>query len=257
MPQPLPCQRSPAPVLSIVVPVLNEAERLPTLLAEMAIVRDRWPRPIEIIVVDGGSEDDSAALAAVAADRVLCSAPGRARQQQTGLRAARGDWVWFVHADASGIARCLRQLLGRLDHPVALWGFFRLRLRPLLPGIRLVAWATHRRSAITGIATGDLGLFVRRQLLLDLGGWPRQSLMEDIELSARLRALGRPLVLAGPLTSSSRRWQRDGIVRTVLGMWWLRLRYWLGADPEALHGAYYPHLALASDERPDYVGDPW
>jgi rSAM/selenodomain-associated transferase 2 len=163
--------------------------------------------------------------------------PGRGRQLAAGAADARADWLWFLHADSAGTAPALDWLARHRDGPA--WGRFDVRLEPAGPMLRLVGFLMNQRSRLTGICTGDQGIFVHRVLLERAGGMPEQPLMEDIELSRRLKRLGRPLCPRVALLTSSRRWRDRGAVRTIFGMWWFRLRYWLGADPERLARAYY------------------
>lgn len=223
--------------LGIVIPVLNDAEPLARLLGDLR----RFAADAEIVVADGGSSDDSLAVAKDGAHRV-CSAPrGRAAQMQAGADRVRSDWLWFLHADsrlrrmdAAELATAARAP----DRPG--WGFCRVHLDGALPALRIIESAMNARSSWTGIATGDQGIFVHRQLLDAIGGIPPLPLMEDIELCRRLRRLAHPKRLRGPIETSARRWRRDGVARTVALMWSLRLRYFLGADPADLARRYYP-----------------
>lgn len=223
------------PAVSIVVPVLNDAESLARLLRELSpTLRDDR---IEMIVADGGSTDGGPAWAAKLGARVVRCPAGRGQQLCSGVEEARGAWIWLLHADSAGVSDALHWLLC-LDTAPA-WGRFNIRLTPGSPALRLVAAMMNLRSRFTGICTGDQGIFVHRRLLEVCGGIPPQPLMEDIELSRRLKAVSRPLCAGPALQSSSRRWHTQGIARTVLSMWRFRLRYWLGADPEMLAREYY------------------
>lgn len=222
--------------ISVVVPVLNDAAALAALLGDLA------GSGLEIVVADGGSRDGSPALAARQGARLVSCKPGRGRQLDEGAKAAGGDWLWFLHADSRVSAAALAEIAGLPGQPPG-WGRFDVqldgsgRLAKML--LRAVAALMNRRSALTGICTGDQGIFVHRALLDAVAGMPRQPLMEDIELSRRLRRLARPRRLRGPLRPSARRWLSRGAVRTILSMWALRLRYWLGASPERLAREYY------------------
>ena len=255
--------------ISVVVPVLNDAAALAGLLGDLA------GSGLEIVVADGGSRDGSPALAARQGARVVSCKPGRGRQLDEGARAAGGDWLWFLHADSRVSAAALAEIAGLPGQPPG-WGRFDVQLdgsgpnsairmhgadagragQATAPGamfgkagngcgrlakmlLRMVAALMNRRSALTGICTGDQGIFVHRALLDAVAGMPRQPLMEDIELSRRLRRLARPQRLRGPLRASARRWLSRGPVRTILSMWAFRLRYWLGASPERLAREYY------------------
>ena len=220
--------------VSAVVPVLNDGEALVRLLADL-----RGAPDLEVVVVDGGSEDDSV-VAARCADVVVTSAPGRGRQLHAGVDRASGDWLWFLHADSRVSGAVLGALDDCLTNPG--WGFCRVRLDGTGWPLRMVETAMNWRSGITGIATGDQGIFAHRRLLEAIGGVPALPLMEDIECCRRLRRLARPRRVGPPLVTSARRWQRDGTMSTVLLMWWLRMRYWAGADAFELARRYYANV---------------
>ncbi len=224
------------PELSVIIPVLNDAAALQRVLSSLQSLCP-VDLSLQIIVVDGGSTDGSAAVAEAVADQVLCSAPGRARQLQRGVDQARAPLLWLLHADSGLDSRHLEALAGLREQLV--WGRFDVRLDTDARWARCISWFMNHRSCLTGICTGDQGIFVSRSLLGRIGGIPQQALMEDVELSRRLKRERRPLCLQHPLETSARRWRRHGIGRTVLLMWWLRLRYFLGADPADLHRTYY------------------
>ena len=222
------------PTLSIVMPVLDEADAIQATLAALAPLRARGA---ELIVVDGGSSDATPALAAPLADVLLAAPRGRARQMNAGAARAQGDVLLFLHADTAlppGADSLVQQALAG----GAVWGRFDVRIsgRPRL--LRLVAALMNQRSRSTGIATGDQAMFVRRDLFVQVGGFPDQPLMEDIALSQRLRAVAWPACLRARATTSGRRWQSRGVWRTVFLMWWLRWRYWRGEPAETLARAY-------------------
>lgn len=222
-------------MLSIVIPTLNESDNLAATLAPLQALRRRG---CEVIVVDGGSEDGTLRIAAPLADQVLTGPRGRARQMNAGARTARSDVLWFLHADTAVPADALDQMQAALAGG-AHWGRFDVRLSGSQRMLRVVEWMMNRRSCLTGIATGDQGMFVRREVFESVGGFPEIPLMEDVALSRLLKGRGRPACLPGPLVTSSRRWERHGIMRTILLMWRLRLAYFLGADPGKLHRRYY------------------
>jgi rSAM/selenodomain-associated transferase 2 len=189
------------------------------------------------IVVDGGSHDDSAALAAAQADQVVHSPRGRARQMNAGAARARHDTLLFLHADtrlpAAADAAIAQSLQGG-----ARWGRFDVRIEGRSAWLPVVAWFMNRRSRLSGIATGDQALFVQRALFQELGGFPEQPLMEDVELSRRLRAQSRPACLRARVVTSGRRWDERGAWRTIVLMWRLRWLYWRGTPAEQLARAY-------------------
>jgi rSAM/selenodomain-associated transferase 2 len=214
-----------------VIPALNEAEALPRLLAQLGPARSRGA---EVVVVDGGSTDGTVAAAEAAGVRVVASAPGRARQLQAGADASAGEALWLLHADSSIDPYADQHLLWALANSGRPWGRFSVRLSGRHPLLRMVERAMNVRSRLTGIATGDQGIFLRRSALDAIGGIPQQVLMEDVELSRRLKRLAPPLCLWKRVTTSSRRWEAHGVLRTILLMWRLRLAYFLGTDPETL-----------------------
>jgi rSAM/selenodomain-associated transferase 2 len=223
--------------LSIVMPMLNEADVLPAALLALQPLRRQGH---ELIVVDGGSSDGSAELAAAYADVIVTSEPGRAYQMNRGAERAGGDILWFLHADtlASGAAAAAMLSVFEND-PERVWGRFDVRLSGERLLFRLIEWLMNRRSCWSGIATGDQGIFVRRNVFESLGGYAEIPLMEDIELSKRLKRIRRPACCSQQLTTSSRRWERNGILATVLLMWYLRLAYFFDVSPDRLAARYY------------------
>ncbi len=220
-------------MLSVIVPTLNEAGTVETLLLAL----QPWRGPdCELIVVDGGSHDATQDCARPLADRVVESTSGRAQQMNVGAGAARGAALWFLHADSRLPPDAVPALRVALEGRG--WGRFDVTLSGVHPLFRMIERAMNLRSRWTGIATGDQGLFVRRDWFERVGGFPEIALMEDVALSRSLGRLGRPANLRVRLGTSSRRWERDGILRTVLLMWSLRLCFALGASPEALARRY-------------------
>jgi rSAM/selenodomain-associated transferase 2 len=220
--------------LSVIVPVLAEAAGIAANLRALAPLRAQGH---ELIVVDGGSRDGTAELAAPLCDRVLASSPGRARQMNAGAAAASGEVLLFLHADTQLPPRA-DELIARALGRGARWGRFDVRIIGRSRWFPLIAAAMNLRSRLTGIATGDQALFVEAALFRQLGGYAELPLMEDIELSRRLRAVGRPACLRKPALTSGRRWDQHGVWRTVWLMWQLRWRYWRGEAPEALARAW-------------------
>lgn len=221
--------------LSIIVPVLNEAEALGSTLARLQPLRQSGH---EVVMVDGGSSDGSPALAVPWADRVLVAPRGRARQMNAGAAAASGDMLLFLHADTLLPNDAAQRVLEGLVASGRGWGRFDVRLSGRHPLLRVVERLMNLRSRLTGIATGDQAMFARRALFEQAGGFPILPLMEDITLSRRLKRLGRPLCLRARVITSSRRWEERGVLQTILLMWWLRLMYFLGVPAERLEGLY-------------------
>src|SRR6476661_5247380 len=200
--------------LSVVMPMLNEAPCIADALQPLQPLRAHG---VEIIVVDGGSDDDSVARAMPLADRVLRAERGRASQMNAGAGAACGDVLLFLHADTRLPANAIDTLLGGLGASHA-WGRFDVRIDGRSPMFVVIAALMNLRSRITGIATGDQAIFVRRAAFAAVGGFPSQPLMEDIALSRLLKSQSAPLCLRDRVTTSGRRWESGGVWRTILLM---------------------------------------
>jgi rSAM/selenodomain-associated transferase 2 len=224
--------------LSIIVPCLNEAEIIVDTLRALQPLRARGA---EVIMVDGGSGDDSAARARDWADQVLSARRGRAFQMNAGAAAAHGDILLFMHADCVLPDAADRLIVDGFNRDHKNWGRFDVTLTGRHPLLGLVATMMNARSRLTGIATGDQGIFVTRSLFEAAGHFPEIALMEDIALSKRLKRFSAPLCLRHRIRASGRRWERHGVMRTILLMWRLRLAYALGADPDRLALRYVAH----------------
>jgi rSAM/selenodomain-associated transferase 2 len=226
--------------LSIVVPVLDDGPNLVRLVGELQRSAEETPLDLEIIVVDAGSREDPGLFLPESVRLLRAVAPNRGAQLELGVEAAVADWLWLLHADCSGVAAPLRYLAG-LSRPC--WGRFDVALSCRSTwrraALRIIAAFMNWRSRLTGICTGDQGIFVHRSVLEIAGGIPAQPLMEDVEVTQRLKRICRPDCPRIKLTTSARRWESHGILSTVVSMWAFRLRYWLGADPEQLAARYY------------------
>jgi rSAM/selenodomain-associated transferase 2 len=220
--------------LSIIMPVLNEAEHIIAALEALAPLRRRG---VEVIVVDGGSSDATVQHAQALADRVISAPRGRAVQMNAGAAAADGEVLLFLHADTTLPQNADRLVLDALSKWRQVWGRFDVRINGRA-FLTIVATMMNLRSRLTGIATGDQAMFVRRDVFAAVGGFPEIALMEDIALSRRLKQRGRPLRLSQRVITSGRRWQQHGVARTILLMWRLRLAYFFGAEPAALARQY-------------------
>jgi rSAM/selenodomain-associated transferase 2 len=222
--------------ITVVLPCLNESAILEERLSSLQHLRATGH---ELILVDGGSSDGSVAIARPLVDLVLAADRGRAVQMNQGAARARGDVLWFLHVDSVLPRGAVQAVLDRaLQGPG--WGRFDVRLSGDAPMLRVVEGMMNLRSRLTGIATGDQGIFVRRDLFESQGGFADLLLMEDIELSTRLKRIAPPACISSSIVTSSRRWERDGILRTIFTMWILRSAYRLGADPARLARIYYP-----------------
>jgi rSAM/selenodomain-associated transferase 2 len=219
--------------LTIVVPVLNEAA---IIVAALQALKPLRARGAEIIVADGGSHDGTAILAEPLADRVIIVARGRGAPMNAGAALGTGEAFLFLHADTKlpdNADRLIEMALAQRA-----WGRFDLRIAGQHPLLALVARMINWRSRLTGIATGDQAIFVSREAFNAVRGFPDLPLMEDIAISHRLRRISRPFCIATPVITSGRRWETNGVMRTVVLMWRLRLAYYFGVAPELLAQRY-------------------
>lgn len=225
--------------LSIVIPTLNEAAGLRDHLEALQVFRKAGH---EVILVDGGSSDNSQQIATPLVDIIVESPAGRATQMNSGAAKATGDLLLFLHADTVLPLQTPSLIAGALCDGTSLggpgWGRFDVRLSGNHPMLRIVERLMNWRSCLTGIATGDQAMFMTKQIFQQVGGFPEIALMEDIEISKRLKQKGRPACIDVPVITSSRRWEQRGILRTILLMWRIRLAYFFGATPEQLSSIY-------------------
>lgn len=220
--------------VSIIMPVLNEADRLSDSLQALQSFRQQGH---ELIVVDGGSTDDSPAIASRMADIVIDSDAGRAHQMNIGARLASGNILLFLHADTVFPDAAMQSLSTLVDEKTV-WGRFDVCLSGSHWLFRVIEKMMNLRSQATGVVTGDQCVFISRELFQTVGGFPEIALMEDIAMSKQLRRTCRPVCLPETVVTSSRRWESKGIIRTVLLMWALRLGYFLGLSPGYLNRMY-------------------
>jgi rSAM/selenodomain-associated transferase 2 len=222
-------------MISIIVPCLNEGEGLHRCLLDLQGLRSAGH---ELILVDGGSSDQALIdRTKPYVDRLLRTPAGRALQMNSGAMQASGNIFWFLHADSRIGDGMDSAILAALEAKPG-WGRFDVRLSGSDFLFRIIERMMNWRSCISGIATGDQGIFIHRELFQQAGGFPLQPLMEDIEISRRLKHLAHPVCLQGPLVTSSRRWETNGIIRTILLMWMLRFAYWIGVKPKHLARLY-------------------
>ena len=226
--------QGPRPLaVSVIVPVLDEADRI-----EAGLHRLRRDFPdCELLVVDGGSTDGSAELARPLA-RVIAAPPGRGRQLDTGAQAATGDVLWFQHGDTAVEAAAYGQLLAALGDPRVIGGGLTLAFDRSSPGLALLAWTSNLRARRLGWVFGDQAMFVRRSAFEAAGGFGELALMEDLELSRRLRRCGRLVVLPATSTASTRRFDAHGTWRMVVFMQYLKVLHACGVDPDELCRRY-------------------
>ena len=216
--------------LSIIIPTLNEASRIESLLSQLS------DENVELIVVDGGSDDQTVQRASVHA-KLIHSSAGRALQMNTGAAIASGDWLWFLHADTQ-LSQPLNTYVDEITQSSSLWGRFTVRLDDARFIFRVIERLMNARSCFTSLATGDQGLFVDHRLFDELGGYPELPLMEDVALSKRLRKVMPVNCSTLSLITSARRWQQRGVLKTIVLMWWLRLAYIVGVSPARLRQWY-------------------
>lgn len=218
---------------SIIIPALNEEKNIVSCLSALQLLRNQC----EIIVADGGSIDNTRMLAAPLADKVIISALGRAIQMNNGAGQSTGDVLIFLHADTRLPDNAL-QLIQQQISSARQWGRFDIQLSGRSFMLKVIAQMMNWRSRLTGIATGDQVIFVTRLAFEKAGQYPDISLMEDIALCKALKKISPPACLPAKVISSGRRWEYNGIYKTILLMWSLRLRYFFGADPQALAFLY-------------------
>lgn len=220
--------------LSIIIPLLNESAALPALLAQLATLP---PEGIEVLLVDGGSHDNTATLAERGGWRVIHSERGRALQMNAGAASAKGDILLFLHADTRLPPDGVAQVRAALQS-TRCWGRFDVVIAGRPAMLKMVAWMMNLRSRWTGMATGDQAMFMTRQVYDAVGGFPLLPLMEDIEMSRRLKRLAPPVCLRCKVITSGRRWETRGVWRTIFLMWHLRWAYWRGQSASELARAY-------------------
>ncbi len=223
--------------ISLVLPVRNEAGLIREQLQRLQCYRAKGH---EVIVIDGGSRDATVELTAGLVDSCEVSAAGRSNQMNQGASRAKGDILLFLHADTELPANADERICEALSAQCSRWGWFDIKLSKPRLAFLVVARMMNLRARLTSVATGDQALFVERELFRAIGGFPRLALMEDIAISKLLRRRGRPVRPEGLATTSSRRWEENGLISTVLLMWRLRLLYFLGVKPQRLREMYYP-----------------
>lgn len=218
---------------TIIIPVLNEAKKIRPFLKQLQPFRVRC----QIVLIDGGSYDNTAQLSKDLVDTVLVSAKGRARQMNYGSTYANGTILWFLHADTLVPNHAVDEIEKAVEQGVV-WGRFDVSISGSHPMLNIIAKMMNLRSRLSGIATGDQGIFVTRSAFQAVNGFAMMALMEDIELSKQLKRLAKPCCLRTKITTSGRRWEQFGVFQTILLMWWLRFNYFCGRNPEVLAELY-------------------
>jgi len=217
-------------MFSIIIPALNEANNIQLCLDALQQFRNQ----VEIIVVDGGSTDHTFEIAEPLVDKIIKSSKGRAKQMNKGASNAAGDMLIFLHADTFLPENALNLIQQNHLH----WGRFDIQLSGNLAMLKVISFFMNWRSRLTGIATGDQVIFVNKHLFDQVGGFPDLALMEDISLCSKLKKISQPICLKEKVISSGRRWEQYGVIKTILLMWSLRLRYFFGENPEVLSTLY-------------------
>ena len=219
--------------ISIIIPTRNEADSIGRLLPELLAIHG-----VELLVVDGGSTDNTVDVAKSLGAQVLSSSPGRAEQMNTGAEAAHGSILLFLHCDTKLAPGFVEQVGAALNQPEISAGAFQLSIDGKGFGLRVIEWLVNFRSKILQMPYGDQGIFVTTDIFFSVGTFPRQPIMEDFELMRRLRGRGKIKILPLHATTSARRWKKLGIMRTTVINQAIILGYLLGVHPEKLAGWY-------------------
>jgi len=223
----------PESSIAIIVPVFNEEGTLPALIANLRQLSVK-----DVLIVDGGSTDQTCQLLEDSALRRLSSPLGRAEQMNTGALNSSSDILLFIHSDTIIYSSHILAIQQAMRDASCVGGRFDVSLSGHGNALNVIAWFINIRSRLTGISTGDQCQFVRRAVFEAMGGFPEQALMEDIEFSKCLKRHGKIACLREQVVTSSRRWETHGVIRTVWLMWKLRFLYWLGVSPEKLSSMY-------------------
>jgi len=219
---------------TIVIPTLNEEAEIQACLMRLQKFREDG---FEVIVVDGGSIDKTPQLAEGLCDQLISTRQGRAAQMNAGAVKAKGEFIFFLHVDTQ-LPEKLPELVSAIEAGTACWGRFDVELSGGHWSFRVIESMMNLRSRLTGIVTGDQVIFVSQKLFREVAGFPDIALMEDIAMSQILNNIVSPLCLRQKVIASSRRWEKHGIINTIVKMWWLRLSYFMGVDPVRLARQY-------------------
>ncbi len=219
---------------TIIIPTFNEEAEIEACLGQL---QDLRAQGAEVIVVDGGSSDKTTRLVAGHCDQLILSRRGRAVQMNAGARQAGGEILFFLHVD-SRLPEKFSQMIFAIESNILFWGRFDVQLTGKHWSFRLIESMMNLRSRLTGIATGDQVIFMSKTLYHDVNGFPEIELMEDIAMSRKLKKIRSPLCMKQKVLTSSRRWEKNGIINTILKMWWLRFSYFIGVEPVRLARQY-------------------
>jgi rSAM/selenodomain-associated transferase 2 len=219
--------------ISVVIPVLNEEKTIAANLAALMALT-----PYEVIVIDGGSADRTREISEQLGAVVITGAPGRARQMNRGAQHATGDILLFLHADTRLPPGAFPDIIAALADPRYLGGRFDVELDGDHWLLKIVGAMINQRSRITKVGTGDQAIFVRREVFARMGGFPDIPLMEDIAFCRALKRLGGIACLRSKVVTSARRWESEGVWRTIIKMWTLKLLYLAGVSPVTLKRFY-------------------
>jgi len=215
--------------ISIIIPALNEEDSIKPLLQQLQKIREQGH---EVIVVDGGSADKTVSLSELLADKVIASSAGRAIQMNKGASGSKNDILWFLHADSLIPEDAIKHIQQALNNKP--WGRFNIHLSGKNIVFRIIGSMMNLRSCLTGMVTGDQGIFIDKLLFNKTGGFPNIPLMEDIAMSKNLNKISRPACVKVKLITSGRRWEKNGILSTVFLMWKLRFLFWIGVSADKI-----------------------
>lgn len=223
------------PKLSIIIPVLNEKQFL-------ARNREAFTSLLksghEILIVDGGSQDNSIQAAHELGCKAFATKASRGHQLHYGAERSRHELLLFLHADTLLPLHATEVIVQTLSKPDRLWGRFNVRFSSSKLVFRVIAWLMNKRSCLTGIVTGDHAMFIRRECYFNCGGYSDIPIMEDVEFCLRLKRIASPVCLSDEVITSSRKWEQKGVFSTILTMWKLRLMFFFGISPEKLAKLY-------------------
>ena len=214
--------------VSVIVPLLNEEAATQPLLRHLVALHAE-----QVVIVDGGSSDNTRRIMLDAGYQVIDSPAGRAGQMNAGAKYATQEILLFLHADTE-LPQNYKSELAKAN----VWGRFDVRFDSASKSMAMIAFFINLRSRISGVATGDQAIFVDRDVFASIGGYPDFPLMEDVALCKRLRQLHRPFSSRARATTSARRWEQNGVINTIVMMWWYRFAYFLGVSPTKLKQGY-------------------